>query len=198
MQKIILATSNPGKITEFRDMLSGLYNVVFQQDMSVSEVAENGQSFIENALIKAKNASKQAKLPAIADDSGIVIDALNGEPGIYSARYAGVGSSDDDNIKKVLNKMQNVAPGKRNAYFCCAIVFVNSANNGYQDIIVKRIWKGEILKEKVGNNGFGYDPIFYLPIMKLTAAQLSLADKNKLSHRGKALRALLKKLKKLN
>ncbi|CAC9542197.1 Nucleoside 5-triphosphatase RdgB (dHAPTP, dITP, XTP-specific) [Bathymodiolus heckerae thiotrophic gill symbiont] len=190
MKKIILASNNKGKIREFNTMLEGLYDVVSMSDMSVEEVPEIGLTFVENALIKARNASEQSGLPALADDSGIVIDALNGAPGIYSARYAGNHGDDEANTIKVLEDMQDVPDGKRTARFWCAIVFVEHANDP-TPIIIQRGWEGEILREKVGENGFGYDPIFYVSIHQKASAELTPEQKNNISHRGKALQALL-------
>jgi len=191
MKKIILATSNLGKVRELNSMLEGQYNVVSQIDMEVEEVPETGASFIENALIKARNASSQSQLPALADDSGLVVDALNGEPGIYSARYAGENATDEDNIVKLLARMDDEE--NRVASFWCAMVFVRHAGDP-EPIIVEKSWEGQILRELKGNNGFGYDPIFYLPELNCTSAQLSAEEKNRKSHRGQALQEILKHL----
>jgi XTP/dITP diphosphohydrolase len=194
MKKIILASNNKGKIREFNAMLDGLYEVVSMSDRKVEEVPETGLTFVENALIKARNASEQSGLPALADDSGIVVDSLNGEPGIYSARYAGNHGDDEANTKKLLDDMQSVPDGKRTGRFWCAIVFVEHANDP-TPIIIQRGWEGEILREKVGGNGFGYDPIFYVPTHGCASAELAPEIKNTISHRGRALAALLKELK---
>ncbi|HAD99526.1 MAG TPA: non-canonical purine NTP pyrophosphatase, RdgB/HAM1 family [Gammaproteobacteria bacterium] len=194
MKKIILASNNKGKIREFNAMLDGLYEVVSMSDRKVEEVPETGLTFVENALIKARNASEQSGLPALADDSGIVVDALSGEPGIYSARYAGNHGDDEANTQKLLDEMQGVADGDRSARFWCAIVFVEHANDP-TPIIIQRGWEGEILRKKVGENGFGYDPIFYVPTHSCASAELAPEIKNTLSHRGRALIALLKELK---
>ncbi len=191
MKKIILATSNLGKVRELNSMLEGQYNVVSQIDMEVEEVPETGASFIENALIKARNASSQSQLPALADDSGLVVDALNGEPGIYSARYAGENATDEDNIVKLLSRMDD--EDDRGASFWCAMVFVRHAGDR-EPIIVEKSWEGQILRELKGHNGFGYDPIFYLPELDCTSAQLSAEEKNRQSHRGQALQEILKRL----
>ncbi|HCK62061.1 MAG TPA: non-canonical purine NTP pyrophosphatase, RdgB/HAM1 family [Gammaproteobacteria bacterium] len=194
MKKIILASNNKGKIREFNTMLDGLYEVISMSDRQVEEVPETGLTFVENALIKARNASEQSGLPALADDSGIVVDALSGEPGIYSARYAGNHGDDEANTQKLLDEMQGVADGDRSARFWCAIVFVEHANDP-TPIIIQRGWEGEILRKKVGENGFGYDPIFYVPTHSCASAELAPEIKNTLSHRGRALIALLKELK---
>ncbi len=194
MKKIILASNNKGKIREFNVMLKGVFEVVSMGNMGVEEVSETGLTFVENALIKARNASEQSGLPALADDSGIVVDALKGEPGIYSARYAGNHGDDEANTQKLLDEMQSVPDGKRTGRFWCAIVFVEHANDP-TPIIIQRGWEGEILHKKVGENGFGYDPIFYVPGYDCASAELTAEQKNKVSHRGKALQALLKSFK---
>jgi len=194
MKKIILASNNKGKIREFNAMLNSLYEVVSMDDRNVEEVPETGLTFVENALIKARNASEQSSLPALADDSGIVVDALNGEPGIYSARYAGSHGNDEANTQKLLDQMQTIPDGERTGRFWCAIAFVEHANDP-TPIIIQRGWEGEILREKVGENGFGYDPIFYVPTHGCASAELSPEVKNTVSHRGRALAALLKELR---
>ena len=191
MKKIILASNNNGKITEFNAMLNGIYQVVSASVMQVKAVPETGLTFVENALIKARNAAEQSALPALADDSGIVVDALNGAPGIYSARYAGRHGDDEANLQKLLKDMENHS--NRRARFWCAIVFVKYADDP-TPIIVQRGWEGEILRKKVGQNGFGYDPIFYLPTHGCSSAELASEQKNKISHRAKALQALLQSL----
>mgnify|MGYP003974106859 FL=1 len=191
MKKIILATGNPGKVRELNAMLKGHYSVVSQKDMKVEEVPETGTSFIENALIKARNASLQSKLPALADDSGLEVEALNGEPGIYSARYAREGATDEENMTKLLLNMEH--HNNRKAHFCCAMVYIKDAEDS-NPIIVERRWEGELLREPIGTNGFGYDPIFYLHDYSCSSAQLEPETKNKISHRGQALNDLLEEL----
>ena len=191
MKKIILATGNKGKVRELNAMLKGYYKVISQSDMQVEEVPETGATFIENALIKARNASLQSKLPALADDSGLQVEALNGAPGIYSARYAGEGATDKDNIEKLILNMDQHS--NRKAHFCCAMVFVESAND-INPIIIEKQWEGELLREPIGINGFGYDPIFYLRDHECSSAQLEPKIKNEISHRGQALSDLLKQL----
>jgi len=188
MKKIILATGNPGKVRELNAMLKGHYSVVSQKDMKVEKVPETGTSFIENALIKARNASMQSKLPALADDSGLEVEALNGEPGIYSARYVREGATDEENMTKLLLNMEH--HNNRKAYFCCAMVYIKDAEDS-NPIIVERRWQGELLREPIGTNGFGYDPIFYLHDYSCSSAQLEPETKNKISHRGQALNDLL-------
>ena len=194
MKKIILASNNKGKIREFNAMLDGVYEVVSMSDMNVEEVPETGLTFVENAIIKARNAAEQSGMPALADDSGIVVDALNGEPGIYSARYAGNHGDDEANTQKLLKEMEEVPDKKRSGRFWCAIVYVEHANDP-TPIIIQRGWEGEILRKKVGENGFGYDPIFYVPTHKVASAELDPEVKNSISHRAQALNALLKELK---
>ena len=188
MKKIILATGNPGKVRELNAMLKGHYSVVSQKNMKVKEVPETGTSFIENALIKARNASLQSKLPALADDSGLEVEALNGEPGIYSARYVREGATDEENMTKLLLNMEH--HNNRKAHFCCAMVYIKDAEDS-NPIIVERRWEGELLREAIGTNGFGYDPIFYLHDYSCSSAQLEPETKNKISHRGQALNDLL-------
>jgi len=191
MKKIILATGNQGKVRELNAMLKSHYIIVSQKDLQVEEVPETGSSFIENALIKARNASFQTNLPALADDSGLEVEALDGDPGIYSARYAGEEATDEDNISKLISNMEQHQ--NRSARFCCAMVFVENAEDT-KPIIIEKYWNGEILREAIGNNGFGYDSIFYLPDLQCSSAQLDPEKKNLLSHRGQALNELLRHL----
>ena len=191
MKKIILATGNQGKVRELNAMLKSHYSIVSQKDLQVEEVPETGSSFIENALIKARNASFQTKLPALADDSGLEVEALGGDPGIYSARYAGEKATDEDNISKLILNMEQRQ--NRSARFCCAMVFVKNAEDT-KPIIIEKYWNGEILREAIGTNGFGYDSIFYLPNLQCSSAQLEPEKKNLLSHRGQALNELLRHL----
>ena len=191
MKKIILATGNQGKVRELNAMLKSHYIIVSQKDLQVEEVPETGSSFIENALIKARNASFQTNLPALADDSGLEVEALDGDPGIYSARYAGEEATDEDNISKLISNMEQHQ--NRSARFCCAMVFVENAEDT-KPIIIEKYWNGEILREAIGNNGFGYDSIFYLPDLQCSSAQLEPVKKNLLSHRGQALNELLRHL----
>ena len=193
MKKLILATSNPGKIKELQEMLDGHYSVISQLDMAIEEVPENGLSFVENALIKARNASQKSGLAAIADDSGIVVNALNGEPGIYSARYAGKGATDSENVTKLLTEMDNVSAEDRKASFWCAIVLVRYPDDP-TPLIIQRSWEGIIALKVRGKNGFGYDPVFYLSELRCTSAELLPKEKNLISHRGQALRELLRQL----
>ena len=193
MKKLILATSNPGKIKELQEMLGGHYSVISQTDMAIEEAPENGLSFVENALIKARNASQKSGLAAIADDSGIVVNALNGEPGIYSARYAGEGATDSENVTKLLSEMKNLSGKDRKASFWCAIVLARYPDDP-TPLIIQRSWEGIIALKVRGKNGFGYDPVFYLSELRRTSAELLPKEKNLISHRGQALRELLRQL----
>lgn len=188
MKEIILATSNKGKIKELSELLSPIHCIV-QTALGISNAEENGLSFIENALIKARHASLCAGKPALADDSGLVIPALNGEPGIYSARYAGIDASDQDNINRLLKNMAHLQGTQREGYFYCAIALVEHAKDP-TPIIATGLFKGFICEAPSGENGFGYDPIFYVAEYECTAAQLPATIKNSISHRAKALSQL--------
>jgi XTP/dITP diphosphohydrolase len=190
MKKIVLATGNQGKVREMADLLNDFgFDVVAQSEFNVSDVAETGTTFVENAIIKARHAAKETGLPAIADDSGLEVDYLNGAPGIYSARYAGEGASDQDNIDKLLEAMQGVAEEQRSARFHCVLVLMRHENDP-TPLICHGCWEGRILTEQSGENGFGYDPVFYVPEEGCASAQLEPARKKQLSHRGKALQKL--------
>lgn len=193
MKTIILATNNAGKIKDFEQLGLGKFNFITQSKLNISQVPEDGLSFVENALIKARNASKQGRLPVIADDSGIVVDYLKGQPGIYSARYAGEHGNSQANNEKLLSQLEGVDFEKRTARFCCAIVFLQHEFDP-SPLIAQGSWEGIITTEIMGNNGFGYDPIFYVPSHQCTAAQLNIKTKNTLSHRAIALKKLIKKL----
>ncbi len=194
MKKIVLASNNKGKVREINQILADLdISVLPQSEFNIDEVEETGLTFVENAILKARNAAEQSGLPAIADDSGIEVDALNGEPGIYSARYAGVGASDEDNLQKLLNALQDVPDEKRTARFQCLMVYMRHANDP-TPLICQGVWEGIITREPQGENGFGYDPVFYVPDHNCTSAQLSAEVKNALSHRGQALRLLVEQL----
>ncbi|MGK0305023.1 MAG: XTP/dITP diphosphohydrolase, partial [Gammaproteobacteria bacterium] len=161
-KKIVLATGNKGKVKELATMLSGLsIEVLPQSDFAVTEVAETGSTFIENAIIKARHASKHTGLPAIADDSGLAVDALGGAPGVYSARYSGENATDQSNITKLLGAMADVPHDKRQAKFLCVLVYMRHADDP-SPIICQGEWCGEIMTEPQGDNGFGYDPIFWV------------------------------------
>ncbi|ERM59817.1 MULTISPECIES: XTP/dITP diphosphatase [Vibrio] len=195
MSKIVLATGNQGKVREMADILSEFgFDVVAQSEFNVSEVAETGTTFIENAIIKARHAAKETGLPAIADDSGLEVDYLNGAPGIYSARYSGEGATDKQNIEKLLDAMQGVDVEKRTARFHCVLVLIRHENDP-TPLVCHGKWEGRILTEEHGENGFGYDPVFFVPEDNCASAELESSRKKQLSHRGKALASLFKTLK---
>jgi len=192
--KIILASNNPGKIREIQSLLSGLAIEILPQALfTQKEAEETGLTFLENALIKARHAAKLSGLPAIADDSGLEVDALKGAPGVYSARYAGPNATDDDNNAKLLKVMASVEAGKRTARFRCVMVFVRNAEDD-NPLIAEASWEGRILRETRGNNGFGYDPLFFVPDQGCASAELPPNIKNRLSHRGQALQTLVARL----
>ncbi len=194
-KKIVLATGNPGKVKELQSLLAPLsIEVVPQSEFDVPEAAETGTTFVENAIIKARNAAKYTGLPAIADDSGLAVDALGGQPGVYSARYAGPEASDADNIHKLLNALQSTPKQQRTARFHCVLVLMQNENDP-TPLISHGSWEGEILEQVTGDGGFGYDPVFWVQEKQRSAAQLLKAEKNALSHRGKALAQLIQQLK---
>lgn len=193
-KKVVLATGNKGKVKELARMLSCLdFEVLPQSEFDVTEVAETGTTFVENAIIKARHAAKQTGLPAIADDSGLAVHALGGEPGVYSARYSGDQATDQSNITKLLDAMAGIPIEKRQAKFLCVLVFMRHADDP-TPIICQGEWCGEITTEQQGENGFGYDPVFWVKEQNCSSAQLSPEHKNTLSHRGKALKLLLTQL----
>lgn len=195
MSKIVLATGNQGKVREMADILSEFgFDVVAQSEFNVSDVAETGTTFIENAIIKARHAAKETGLPAIADDSGLEVDYLNGAPGIYSARYSGEGATDKQNIEKLLDAMQGVEAEKRTARFHCVLVLMRHENDP-TPLVCHGKWEGQILTEEHGENGFGYDPVFFVPEDNCASAELEPSRKKQLSHRGKALASLFEALK---
>lgn len=195
MQKIVLASNNKGKVREFGDMLSSLeMEVIPQATFNIEDADETGLTFVENAIIKARHASSIAKLPAIADDSGLEVDALKGAPGIYSARYSGEGATDEKNLLKLLDALKDVPEDKRTARFQCILVYMRHAEDP-TPLICQGTWEGIITTEPQGENGFGYDPIFYVPTHNCSSAQLGAEIKNAISHRGQALLKLLNALK---
>jgi len=190
MKKIVLASGNQGKLREFAQILAQLdYEVIPQNQFNVPDVEETGLCFVENALIKARNAAQHTGLPAISDDSGIEIDALNGAPGIYSARFAGAACNDDDNNRLLLEKLKGVPDEQRTARYHCVIVYMRHATDS-MPLIFQGTWEGRILHQARGKNGFGYDPYFYVPTHDCASAELSPEIKNALSHRGQALASL--------
>lgn len=194
MSTVVLATGNQGKVKELSSLLAEhAIEIVPQSNFDVPEVAETGTTFVENAIIKARHAAKITGLPAIADDSGLEVDALDGEPGVYSARYAGENASDDDNTNKLLHALKETPASEKTARFHCVLVYMQHANDP-TPIICHGVWEGLIISEKLGEQGFGYDPVFWQEDCQLTSAQLPRELKNKLSHRGKALAILVKEL----
>lgn len=189
--QLVIATSNRHKADEISDRLPGQFEIVLQSELGVDSPKETGTSFVENALIKAKNATRLTGLPALADDSGLCVDALGGRPGIHSARFAGTHATDRSNNLKLLAEMDGIK--NRKAAFHCVLVYVASENDPVP-LITQGRWSGEISIKEQGDQGFGYDPIFFLPEQSRTAAQLSPEEKNAISHRGLALRSLAKKL----
>jgi XTP/dITP diphosphohydrolase len=193
-ERIVLASSNKGKVREINQLLAQQrIEVVPQADFGIGDAEETGLSFVENAILKARNAARHSGLPAIADDSGIEVDALNGAPGIYSARYAGEGASDEENLLKLLQALRDTPEEERSARFQCLMVYLRHAEDP-TPIICQGTWEGRILFEPRGDNGFGYDPVFYVPTHDRSAAELDAETKNGLSHRGQALRKLLEAL----
>lgn len=190
MKTIVLASANPGKLREFAQILAVFHlKVVPQSQFKVADVEETGLSFVENALIKARNAARHTGLPAISDDSGIEVDVLNGAPGIYSARFAREGANDAENNTLLLEKLKDVPDAQRTARYHCVIVYMHHANDP-MPLICQGTWEGRILQAPQGENGFGYDPLFYVPTHDCASAELHPSVKNQLSHRGQALRAL--------
>lgn len=194
MQKLVIASNNPGKLREFQFLLQPLgIEVLTQAQLGIAEAEEPHVTFIENALAKARHVSRLSGLPALADDSGICVSALGGAPGVLSARYAGDNpKSDTRNNEKLLQDMQGVAD--RRAHYYCVLVLLHHADDP-QPLIAEGEWHGEIAHEERGDGGFGYDPLFWLPEFGMTSAQLEREQKHAISHRGKALRVLLERLK---
>ena len=191
VSRFVLASGNQGKLREINQLLSGLHiEAVPQTEFNVPDVEETGLTFVENAIIKARNAAQHSGLAVLADDSGIEVDALNGKPGIYSARYAGKGATDQENLNKFLDAMKDVPEAERSARFQCVMVYMAHANDP-TPLICQGTWEGRILREPRGDNGFGYDPVFYVPTHDCSAAELESEVKNQLSHRGQALKKFL-------
>ncbi|EFE96178.1 non-canonical purine NTP pyrophosphatase, RdgB/HAM1 family [Serratia odorifera DSM 4582] len=195
MQKVVLATGNPGKVRELADLLADFgLDVVAQTELGVDSAEETGLTFIENAILKARHAAKITGLPAIADDSGLAVDALGGAPGIYSARYAGEDASDQQNLDKLLVALKDLPQGQRGAQFHCVLVYLRHAEDP-TPLVCHGSWSGEITFASAGQGGFGYDPIFYVPALSRTAAELSRDEKSAVSHRGQALTLLLEAMR---
>ena len=195
IDKLVLASNNPGKVREINAILADRgITVLPQSDFDAPEVEETGLSFVENAILKARSAARHSGLPALADDSGIEVDALRGAPGIYSARFAGPGASDADNLARLLDRLKDVPEAERTARFQCLMVLMEHEADP-TPLICQGTWEGRITFEPAGDNGFGYDPVFFVPDHGCTAAQLEAAEKNRISHRARALQCLLDALR---
>ncbi len=198
IKKIVLASGNAGKVREINKLFVGSgIEVIPQTDLNVPEVPETGTTFVENAIIKARHAAEVTGLPAISDDSGIEVDALDSRPGVYSARYAGKNASDENNNNLMLKELQGIPEAKRTARYQCLIVFMRSHTDPVP-IITQGSWEGRILEAPQGDGGFGYDPIFYVPTHNCSGGELALDVKNTLSHRAIALNAMFEEFKKHN
>ena len=189
IETIVLASHNRNKAQEIQMLLGNQFHVILQQAFDIPPIEETGATFEENALLKAKTVYDIIGLPVIGDDSGLEVVALNNQPGVYSSRFAGDNASDDDNIDKLLRKMHNIPTEKRTARFRCVVAFLGTSSDD-QPVFFEGEWAGYIAKERRGKNGFGYDPVFVDLQSNLTAAELELEQKNKISHRGKAMQSL--------
>lgn len=195
IDRIVLASGNVGKIREIADIFSELdISVIAQSELGIESPEETGETFMDNARLKARFAADQSGLPAVADDSGLVVDALDGRPGVLSARYAGVGATDEQNLDKLLQEMADVADEDRGAGFHCAAALAFPGDVA-EPIVVESVWHGTILRQRRGDGGFGYDPVFLDPGSEKTGAQMSREEKNAVSHRGKAFRKLRDRLR---
>ncbi|MFY0678159.1 MAG: XTP/dITP diphosphatase [Neptuniibacter sp.] len=195
INKIVLASGNKGKLKEFSQVLGDLkVEVLPQSEFQVSDADETGLSFVENAILKARHAAKATGLPALADDSGLEVDALNGAPGIYSARFSAPEATDEKNNQLLLDKLQGVPVEQRTARFRCVLAFLRHADDP-TPLICQGSWEGHILEQLSGNNGFGYDPLFLIPELEKTSAELVPEEKNKISHRGQAVSLLKENIK---
>lgn len=189
LRKLVLASSNAGKLLELRELLGDGFELHAQSEFGVEDADETGRSFVENAILKARHASRATGLPALGDDSGLCVDALHGAPGLYSARYAGAHGNSEANIDKLLRELDGVADDRRTARFVCVLALLRDAGDPHP-IIAEGAWDGRILHERRGANGFGYDPVFLDPENGVSAAELDPATKNAISHRGLALAIL--------
>jgi XTP/dITP diphosphohydrolase len=193
-ERLVIASGNPGKLREFSELLAGLpFDLVAQGDLGIAGPEETGASFLENALLKARHAATVARAAALADDSGLEVDALGGAPGIYSARYAGMYADDAANNAKLVAALRTTPPQSRSARYRCVLVFVAGAADP-APLNVEGVWEGCILDAPRGSAGFGYDPHFWLPELEMTAAELDPGEKNRRSHRAIALRLLRERL----
>ncbi|MBI4005436.1 MAG: RdgB/HAM1 family non-canonical purine NTP pyrophosphatase [Gammaproteobacteria bacterium] len=194
IKRVVLASNNPGKLREISEMLVGLHlELLSQSEFKVPGIQETGATFVENAILKARNAARHTGLPAIGDDSGIEVDALNGEPGIYSSRYAGEGASDEANLIKLVEVVRQIPEDKRITRFICLMVYLRHPTDP-SPIIAEGIWEGIAVTEPKGKNGFGYDPMFFVPGYNCTSAELPPEIKNQISHRAQALKKLIAQL----
>jgi len=194
--RVVLASSNTGKLRELTSLLASFdFDLIAQNELGVDTPPETGTTFVENALLKARHAAAATNLAALADDSGIEVDALNGRPGVYSARYAGEGATDRDNLNKMLDELRDVPSSRRTARYECVIAFVTAADDP-KPIFATGTWEGTLITNPRGLEGFGYDPIFVPKGFDRTAAELAPEEKNSLSHRGQALRSLVAQLHK--
>jgi XTP/dITP diphosphohydrolase len=198
IKDLVLASANQGKIKELQDMLGGLgINIIPQQQLGIDDAEETGLTFVENAILKARHAAQISGLPAIADDSGLEVDYLKGAPGIYSARFSGVGATDQTNLDKLMHEMKDAPAGSRSARYQ-TVIAVMTHETDPTPILCQGTWEGEIAFEKKGSEGFGYDPVFKPMDANCHAAELEKSVKNAISHRGKAINELIKKLKQYN
>ena len=192
--KIVFASGNAGKVREIAQLLDGLdIDVLPQSEFDVPEIEETGLTFLENSILKARNAAQHTGLPSIADDSGIAVDVMQGHPGIYSARFAGLGASDEDNLLKLIDMIKPFPEEQRTARFICSMVYLRHKDDPVP-IIAQGVWEGQLVTDPKGENGFGYDPVFYVESQQCTSAELPPEVKNRLSHRGQALMQLMDKL----
>lgn len=198
MSTLVLASGNRGKLQEFQELLAGAgYDVRAQSEFNITSADETGLTFVENAILKARHVCAQTGLPALADDSGIEVDALQGQPGIYSARFAGEQATDTDNNHKLLQQLAQVPDAERSARYQCVLVLMRHAADPVP-LICQAAWEGRILREPLGTGGFGYDPLFFVTTHHCSAAQLETAEKNRISHRARAMLQMLQALKNSN
>jgi len=196
LEQVVLASGNAGKLREFSHLLEPLHiRARSQAEFGVQPVEETGRTFIENALLKARAASAASGRPALGDDSGLVVDALDGAPGIYSSRFAGPEATDADNNRRLLERLEGLPMDRRGAHFHCCLVLLKTPDDP-APLIATGSWHGRILEQPRGDQGFGYDPLFLDPKLGVSAAELGMAEKSRISHRGKALSALIEQIKK--
>ena len=190
MQRLVLASGNQGKLVEMRELLADVdITTISQGELGIVDVAETGTTFLENAILKARHAAKHSGLPALGEDSGLCVEALGGAPGLYSARYAGSPSNSTANITKLLDALRDTPTEQRGAYFYCALILMRHVDDP-MPMVCEGIWEGRILESPRGTGGFGYDPVFYDPLLGLAAAEMDLGSKHRVSHRGQALMKL--------